>query len=91
MIDITTTRIVATQNHPPTVIFGLLIVLSLLSALLIGYDTAANKDRARLHRTVFAITIIMSSYIIIDLEYPRFGLIRIDAVDQVMIDTRNSM
>ena len=63
----------------------------MFSALLIGYDTAANKDRAWLHRTVFAITIIMSFYIIIDLEYPRIGLIRIDADDQVMIDTRNSM
>lgn len=91
MIDITTTRTVATRNHPPMVIYCLLIALSLLSALLIGYDTAANKDRSWLHRAVFAITIIMSFYIIIDLEYPRVGLIRIDADDQVLIDTRNSM
>lgn len=91
MIDITATRSVATHNHPPVIIYCLLIVLSLLSALLIGYDTAANKNQAWLHRAVFAITIIMSFYIIIDLEYPRFGLIRIDADDQVLIDTRNSM
>lgn len=91
MIDITSTRAVATRNHPPTVIYFFLYVLSMFSALLIGYDTAANKDRAKLHRAIFAITIIMSFYIIIDLEYPRVGLIRIDADDQVLIDTRNSM
>lgn len=91
MIDITTTRSVETRNHPPIVIYFLLVILSLFSALLIGYDTAANKDKSWLHRTVFAITIIMSFYIIIDLEYPRVGLIRINADDQVLIDTRNSM
>lgn len=91
MIDITTTRTVATRNHPPMVIYYFLIMLSLLSALLIGYDTAANKGQSWLHRTVFAITIIVSLYIIIDLEYPRVGLIRIDADDQILIDTRNSM
>jgi hypothetical protein len=30
-------------------------------------------------------------YLIFDLEYPRFGLIRVDADDQVMIDTRAGM
>ena len=91
MIDITSTRTVATRNHPPTIIYVLLFGLSLLSATLIGYDTAANRDRAWLHKTAFALAIILTSYIIIDFEYPRLGLIRIDTDDQVLIDTRNSM
>jgi hypothetical protein len=30
-------------------------------------------------------------YIIVDLEHPRLGLIRVDAFDQVLVDLRNSM
>jgi hypothetical protein len=30
-------------------------------------------------------------YVIIDLEYPRLGLIRVDAADQVLVDLRESM
>src|SRR5262245_14554070 len=37
MIDITTTRQVSTENHPPAIVFFLLAGLSLLGALLVGY------------------------------------------------------
>jgi hypothetical protein len=30
-------------------------------------------------------------YIIPDLEYPRLGLIRVDAIDQVLIELQDSM
>jgi hypothetical protein len=33
----------------------------------------------------------LAFYVIIDLEFPRLGLIRVDAADQVLIDLANSM
>jgi hypothetical protein len=30
-------------------------------------------------------------YVILDLEYPCLGLIRVDAVNQVLVDLRDSM
>ena len=33
----------------------------------------------------------MAVNVIMDLEYPRFGLVRVDAFDQVLIDVRESM
>jgi hypothetical protein len=30
-------------------------------------------------------------YVILDMEYPRFGLIRVDAADQLLIDVRSNM
>ena len=91
MIDITTTRAIATQNHPPLVVFLLLGVLSLVGALLVGYDTSPNKDRSWLHMVVFAAIISLAVFVIVDLEFPRLGLIRIDAADQVLIELRKSM
>lgn len=91
MFDITATRAMATQNHPPHVIFMLLAVLSLVGALLVGYSTSTNKDRSWFHHVTFALAITMAIYVIVDLEYPRLGLIRVDAADQALIDVRSGM
>ena len=33
----------------------------------------------------------LAVYVILDMEFPRFGLIRVDAFDQALIDVRASM
>jgi len=91
MIDITSTRQTATRNHPPHVIFGLLAVLALISALLVGYGTSENKDRRWFHHVTFALVISLSIYVIVDLEYPRLGLIKVDSADQALLDVGESM
>jgi len=91
MIDITTTRVMAAQNHPPVVVFLLLCGLSLVGALLVGYGTATNQDRNWFHTVVFAAFLALTVYVILDIEFPRLGLIRVDAADQVLRDLRKSM
>ena len=91
MIDITSTRQVASANHPPFVIFVLLGVLSVLGALLVGYSASSNKRRTWIHQVTFALVLSLAFYVIIDIEYPRLGLIRVDAADQVLIDLADSM
>jgi hypothetical protein len=92
MIDITTTRSVATQIHPPQVIFVMLCVLALASSLLAGYGMAGGRPSSYwIHMLVFAVIMALTVYVILDLEYPRLGLIRVDAVDQVLVDLRDSM
>lgn len=91
LIDITATRAMATQNHPPLVIYLLLSGLSLVGALLVGYGTSPNKDRSWLHTVIFAAILSLTVYVIVDLEFPRVGLIRVDAADQVLIELRKSM
>ena len=91
MIDITTTREMATRNHPPLAVFLLLYGASLVDALLVGYSTSPNKDRSWFHTVVFAAVLSLTVYVILDLEFPRLGLIRVDAADQVLIELRKSM
>jgi hypothetical protein len=91
MFDITTTRTMAGQMHPPTIIFALLCGLALLSALLAGYAAAGAKARNWVHTTVFALTLAGAVYVILGIEFPRVGLIRVDAFDQVLVDLRQSM
>ena len=91
MIDITTTRFMATRNHPPLVVFLMLAALAVVGALLVGYGTSANRRRTWLHTLVFAVILSITTYVIIDLEFPRLGLIRVDAADQMLVDLRASM
>lgn len=91
MFDNTSTRQMATRNHPPVVIFALLAMLALVSALLVGYGTSANKDRSWFHHVIFALAISLSIYVIVDLEYPRLGLIKVDNADQALLDVGASM
>ena len=91
MIDITTSRTVATQNHPPTIIYVLLAGLSLVSALLAGYVMCDTKVRSWFYMLIIAGTISLTFYVIMDLEFPRLGLIRIDAADQTLVDLKNTI
>jgi hypothetical protein len=91
MIDITTTRAMATQNHPPLVVFLLLVGLSLMGALLLGYDMSDNQARHWLHTVVFAAMMALALYVIVDLEFPRLGLINIKQADQILLELKKSM
>ncbi len=91
MIDLTTTRMVALQIHPPTPVYLLLAVLVLACSMLAGYETAARKTRSWIHVLGFAVIVSGSILLILDYEYPRFGFIRVDATDQVLVDLRHTM
>ena len=43
------------------------------------------------HKVGFAAIVALTVYVILDIEYPRLGFIRIDAIDQVLLDVRASM
>ena len=91
MIDITTTRHVATQNHPPMIIYLLLGGLGLVGAWLAGYRLSQSNNRKWLHVLLFAVMLSLTAYVILDIEYPRLGLIRIHEADQVLRDLLKSM
>ena len=91
MIDITTTRAMAAQTHPPLVIFAMLFGLGLASALLAGHGMAGGRSRNWLHMIGFAAVMAVAVYVILDIEFPRLGLIRVDAFDQALVELRASM
>jgi hypothetical protein len=91
MIDISTTRAMATRMHPPVIIFAMLFGLSLIAALLAGFAMVGGRSPSWLHVIGFAAVMAITVYVILDLEYPRRGLIRVDRFDQALVDLRASM
>jgi hypothetical protein len=90
MIDITSTRAMALETHPPLVIYLLLVGLVLASGVLAGY-AGANAQRSSTHLFLFSLAMSVSVFVVIDLEFPRAGFIRIDSADRMLVELRQSM
>jgi hypothetical protein len=87
MINVPTARAIAMLTHTPKLIFAVLLILGLVCSMLAGYVLAyTNTGNVRLHVVAFAVVVTLTIYLIFDLDYPRFGIIRLDFADQGLID-----
>lgn len=91
MIDISTTRTMALQLHPPRIIYTLLFGLGLICSLLAGYRMSSGQHRSWLHIMGFTVLTAIIVYVMLDVEYPRSGLIRLESADQLLADLRERM
>jgi hypothetical protein len=91
MIDITTTRTFWGRTHSPGVIYALLVGLALLGSMLAGNAMSANERRPLLHMIGFALAVAITIYVIVDLEFPRIGLIQLQTADRALIELRQMM
>jgi hypothetical protein len=90
MIDITSTRQNAFNMHPPPVVYWLLFAFSGGSALMAGYSMKPG-GRDWLYSIALALAVTLTVYTILDVEYPRRGLIRLGDRDRMLISLRESM
>jgi hypothetical protein len=91
MIDVTTDRLVAARTRIPGLVLGLLLIMALVSALTAGYAKAKRKRRSLLHDVLYAIAVASTVYVVLDIDNPRFGLIRLDATDKILRDLSDSI
>jgi hypothetical protein len=84
MLDITTTRTAAAEAHLPNHVFVMLAATVLASSLLVGYGMAGNRQRSWIHIATYTILLSVSVYLILELEYPRLGFIRLDSADELL-------
>ncbi len=91
MIEIENTRYANSDVHPPLIIFVFLIGMALLGALLAGYDIGERGNGSLLYLISYALVMAVTVYIIIDLEFPRLGFIRLDSFDNVLMQVYTNM
>ena len=88
MFDIASMRVAALGMHASWVVYALLVLLSLCCAFLAGYAIAKARAPSWTYMLAFAAVLTLTVYVIVDLEFPRVGLIRLDAADRVLVDVR---
>jgi hypothetical protein len=91
MIDISNTRTMALQIHPPRIIYALLLGLGLICSLLAGFRMSSGQHRSWLHILGFTVLTVIIVYVMLDVEYPRAGLIRLESADHVLANLRDHM
>lgn len=91
MFDLATKRFAALQAHLPGEIFVLLIVMAMGCAFLAGYSLAPERGRHWLAILAFSFLMALTIYVIVDLEFPRMGLIKVDAFDALIVEARAGM
>ena len=91
MIDITTTRTMAAWTHAPLTVYAMLGLLVLAGSLLAGFSLASGRTHNWFHNVAFALIMALAIYVILDFEFPRVGLIRLNFFDQALVDVRQSM
>jgi hypothetical protein len=91
MFDVTTARDAALRMHIPLAIFLFLGVLSFACAFLVGMDMGRPERMSLLHVFLFAATMALTAYVILNIEFPRAGFVRMHHLDALLSDVRAGM
>ena len=91
MFDVANSRRAAILMHQPPIIFGMLIAVALCGAVLAGHSLSTGRARSWIHIAAFGAVTAVTLYVILDLEFPRYGLIRVDELDVLLRDVRAGM
>jgi len=91
MFDAATTRTMAIQMHPPLIVFAMLGAVALLSALLAGFGMGNLSARPVVHMLIFAGTLSLAIFVILELEFPQIGWVRVDEAGKNLIHLLDRM
>jgi hypothetical protein len=91
MIDVTTERDAAFKTHVPIAMFTLLVVLAFACAFLAGVEMSQESRPSAFHVLAFAGTLAVTCYVIICVEFPRWGFVRLAPFDNLIVAVRQSM
>ncbi|SRR6266496_2846714 len=91
MIDLTTSRDAALQTHVPISMFILLVVLAFACAYLAGIEMSKQARPSAFHMLAFAGTLALICYVIVNIEFPRVGLVRLAPFDRLLVIARQQM
>ena len=91
MIDIVTTRTIAIQTHTPLHIFFIMFAIALTCAGLTGYRASVSEHPGYFYNILLSAITACVLYLILDIEYPSNGLIRLDNVNQVLVELVGKM
>jgi hypothetical protein len=91
MIDVTTARTLALRTRTPKLIIHLMFGLAVLSAMIAGYGMSPAKQRNWFLTTIFSLAISLTVYVVLDLDNPNSGLIRLSAAERVLSQLRETI
>ena len=84
-------ELMARRMHLPAMIWAMLGVTGLAGGLFAGYGLAGGPRRNWIYIIGISASVAVSIYVIMELEFPRLGLARVNGIDQAIVDLRATM
>jgi hypothetical protein len=81
----------ARRIHPPGAIYFILALMALMTALFAGYATVQAPARNWLYMIGLSSTVSLAMWGVLELEYPRLGLVRVNSMDSALVEFRALM
>lgn len=79
IIDLHGSRTAAMRRHLPLAVVALLIVMAMVTLGAVGFGVAVRSGGHRALTRCLALLVAATLWVTIDLDHPRFGLIRLDS------------
>lgn len=87
LIDDHTKRLTAMENHVPQTILLLLFLVACMTMVVTGYSSGLRTKRLKALRCILVVLIAATLSLIIDLDRPRRGLIKISEAGMVQLQS----
>jgi hypothetical protein len=91
MFDIANSRYAALRMHMPFAVFLQLIIIALACGFFAGMGMGKRPRISALHVIMFSGIMAVTAYVILNLEFPRFGFGRLKLMDAFLIAQRAAM
>lgn len=91
LLEVGNRRKASVRMRVPSVVFVLLFGMAVFGSILAGYAMATSHTRKPLHMLAFAAGLSLTIYVILDLEYPRSGIISLDGMETSLVRVRDEM
>jgi hypothetical protein len=91
MLDVTTARDAALRTHVPIGAFILLVALAFACAFFAGAEMSPSERPSTVHVFMFAATLALTTFVIVNIELPRLGFARLGPLDALLAQARQRM
>ncbi len=92
MFSLTNTRMASATYHEPLAVYLLLIMIVFISAFILGHDLQSNQIKNNIvYLLGFFIIFTATLYVIVDMEFPRLGIIHLKYYDKPLIELGNQI
>lgn len=86
MLDIVTLRSAAIRSHPPLSIWAMLFLIAFACAGLTGHRAGVTRNHWSFNHVLLAAVLTCVLYVILDIEHPRHGLVRLDGENHSLVE-----
>ncbi|QSQ26783.1 hypothetical protein JY651_18480 [Pyxidicoccus parkwayensis] len=91
MADVASQRTLAVRTHISSPAFLFMLGLALVGASLVGVTTARGPSRNWPYRLVFVGVVSAAIHVVVDMEYPRTGIVSTATADSLLLELRETM